>query len=115
MTEDELNEHLGTIARSGSKAFIEQLSEGDTSGSSTRDKIIGQFGVGFYSSFMVGNRVRVYTRSAKPGSKGYCWTSDGLGTYSIAEAENVDVGTKIVIELRDNCTEFADKKRIEGK
>ncbi|RKP04679.1 ribosomal protein S5 domain 2-type protein, partial [Thamnocephalis sphaerospora] len=114
MTESELDEHLGTIARSGSKAFIEQLGDSKDAAASARDKIIGQFGVGFYSSFMVGDKVRVYTRSAQPGSKGYCWTSDGLGSYTVAEADNVDIGTKIVIELRENCLDYADNIRVEN-
>lgn len=55
---------------------------------------------------MVGENIKVYTRSAKPGSKGYCWTTDGQGSYKVAEAENVAVGTKIVIELREDCKSF---------
>ncbi|KAI9593772.1 heat shock protein Hsp90 family protein [Syncephalis fuscata] len=114
MTEQELNDHLGTIARSGSKSFIEQLDNNGNGNADAREKIIGQFGVGFYSSFMVGDKVRVYTRSAEPDAKGYCWTSDGLGAYTIAEADNVDVGTKIVIDLRDQCLEFADRAKVES-
>ncbi|KAL1917225.1 uncharacterized protein VTP21DRAFT_4881 [Calcarisporiella thermophila] len=111
MTEEELIDNLGTIARSGSKSFLEKL---ESSEASAKDKIIGQFGVGFYSSFMVGANIRVYTRSATPGSKGYVWASDGLGSYTVSEADGVDVGTKIVIELREDCMEFADKLRIES-
>jgi len=111
MTEEEINENLGTIARSGSKAFLEKL---DKNGSGAKDNIIGQFGVGFYSTFMVGNKIKVYTRSAKPGSKGYCWTTDGQGSYSLAEADNVAVGTKIVIELRDDCKQFASKIEVDS-
>ncbi|KAI8052530.1 heat shock protein 75 kDa, mitochondrial-like protein [Syncephalis plumigaleata] len=114
MTEQELNDHLGTIARSGSKSFIEQLDSTGDKNADAREKIIGQFGVGFYSSFMVGDKVRVYTRSAQPDAKGYCWTSDGLGAYTIAEADNVDIGTKIVVDLRDQCLEFADRAKIES-
>ncbi|KAF9190435.1 TNF receptor-associated protein 1, mitochondrial [Haplosporangium sp. Z 767] len=113
MTEEEAISNLGTIARSGSKAFLENL-EGDASAASTKDKIIGQFGVGFYSAFMVGAEIKVFTRSAQPGSKGYCWTSDGSGSYEIAEAENVAVGTKIVISLRDECKEYAKEAVIEA-
>ena len=76
MTREELVDNLGTIARSGSKAFLQELEkmgQGDT-----REKnIIGQFGVGFYSAFMVADKVDVYTRSYVPGSKGFLWTSDG--------------------------------------
>ncbi|GJJ76322.1 TNF receptor-associated protein 1 [Entomortierella parvispora] len=113
MTEEEAISNLGTIARSGSKAFLENL-EGESGAASTKDKIIGQFGVGFYSAFMVGSEIKVYTRSAQPGSKGYCWTSDGSGSYEIAEAENVAVGTKIVITLRDDCKDYAKESVVEG-
>ncbi|KAG0256974.1 TNF receptor-associated protein 1, mitochondrial [Actinomortierella ambigua] len=114
MTEEEAISNLGTIARSGSKAFLESL-DGESGGAgSTKDKIIGQFGVGFYSAFMVGAEIKVYTRSVKPGSKGYCWTSDGSGSYEIAEAENVDIGTKIVIKLRDDCQEYAKEAIVEN-
>lgn len=76
MTKEELFDNLGTIARSGSKAFLEELGklgQGDSQGKS----IIGQFGVGFYSSFMVADRVDVFTRSFSPDSKGFLWTSNG--------------------------------------
>ncbi|ORZ17387.1 Hsp90 protein-domain-containing protein [Absidia repens] len=112
MTLDELNENLGTIARSGSKSFLEKLEKDGGSGS--RENIIGQFGVGFYSTFMVGDRIKVYTRSAKPGSKGYCWTTDGQGSYTVAEADNVAVGTKIVIELREDCKSYASQLEIDS-
>lgn len=78
MNKEELINNLGTIARSGSKAFIEQAKE-NTSGAAATDvqNIIGQFGVGFYSTFMVGDKIDVYTKSYEPGSTGYMWTSDG--------------------------------------
>ncbi|CAO3641041.1 unnamed protein product [Cunninghamella blakesleeana] len=112
MTLDELNENLGTIAKSGSKSFLEKLEKDGGSGS--RENIIGQFGVGFYSTFMVGDRIKVFTRSAKPGSKGYCWTTDGQGSYTVAEAENVAIGTKIVIELREDCKSYASQLEIDS-
>ncbi|KAJ1911973.1 hypothetical protein IWQ60_009882 [Tieghemiomyces parasiticus] len=108
MTREELETNLGTIAHSGSKQFIKQHAGSE----SAKDRIIGQFGVGFYSAFMVGDQITVYTRSATPGSPGYCWRSDGLGSYTIAEAEGVAVGTKIVITLRDNGHEFERAERI---
>ena len=76
MTEQELVDNLGTIARSGSKTFLDELSKLGK-GDSREKSIIGQFGVGFYSTFMVADRVDVYTRSYIPGSKGLLWTSDG--------------------------------------
>ena len=76
MTKEELIENLGTIARSGSKAFVQRLQEGDGS-TGNAENIIGQFGVGFYSAFMVANKVDVFTKSYLPDSKGYMWSSDG--------------------------------------
>ncbi|KAF7721004.1 TNF receptor-associated protein 1, mitochondrial [Apophysomyces ossiformis] len=119
MTLEELNENLGTIASSGSKKFLEKLEKGN---SGSRENIIGQFGVGFYSTvsidreeqFMVGDKIKVYTRSARPGSKGYCWTTDGQGSYSVAEAENVAVGTKIVIDLREDCKAYGSSIEIDS-
>lgn len=78
MTDAEMIELLGTIAKSGSKAFKEDpANDTASSSSSAKDNIIGQFGVGFYSAFMVGDRISVYSRSANEGSKGFCWESDG--------------------------------------
>ncbi|KAI9277137.1 ribosomal protein S5 domain 2-type protein [Phascolomyces articulosus] len=112
MTLDEINENLGTIARSGSKSFLEKIEKEGSAGA--KDSIIGQFGVGFYSTFMVGEKITVYTRSAKPGSKGYCWSTDGHGSYTVAEADNVAVGTKIVIELRDDCKSFGSHLEVDA-
>jgi len=107
MTHAELVENLGTIAHSGSKAFLEQLkaSKGDT-------HLIGQFGVGFYSAFMVAEKVTVYTRSYQPNEQGWIWTSDGQSGYEIEAAGELERGTKIVLQLRD--TEFAQQHRVEG-
>ena len=76
MTKEELIENLGTIARSGSKAFVQRLQQGEGS-SGSAENIIGQFGVGFYSAFMVATKVDVFTKSYLPDSKGYLWSSDG--------------------------------------
>lgn len=85
MTLEELNDNLGTIARSGTKAFVERL---EGSGDKTaKENLIGQFGVGFYSALMVADKIKVYTRSARKGSKGYCWSTDGSGSYDVAEAD----------------------------
>lgn len=75
MSRDELIKFLGTIAHSGSKAFIEKLSK-STEGSNSQN-IIGQFGVGFYSAFMVADKVQVFSQSSKPGEKAFEWTSTG--------------------------------------
>ncbi|KAK3923195.1 Heat shock protein 75 kDa, mitochondrial [Frankliniella fusca] len=109
MTREELVSNLGTIARSGSKAFLEQMKEKGTDASS----IIGQFGVGFYSAFMVADSVEVFTRSATAGTPGYKWSSDGSGTYEITEAENVEPGTKIVISLKADSREFSDEDKVK--
>eukprot|EP01104_Vermistella_antarctica_P006527 TRINITY_DN1722_c0_g1_i1.p1 TRINITY_DN1722_c0_g1~~TRINITY_DN1722_c0_g1_i1.p1 ORF type:complete len:785 (+),score=260.30 TRINITY_DN1722_c0_g1_i1:47-2356(+) len=109
MTKEELIANLGTIARSGSGEFVKKISEG----SESVDAIIGQFGVGFYSTFMVGNRVTVYTKSATPGSQGYRWTSDGAGEFEIVEVEGLKRGTKVIVELNDESVEFSNQNAVE--
>lgn len=110
MTKEELIENLGTIARSGSKAFVQRLQEG---AASSAENIIGQFGVGFYSAFMVGTKVDVFTKSYLPDSKGYLWSSDGSGSYEIAEADGVARGTKIIVHLKNDCRRFCLKTEVE--
>ncbi|NXR82262.1 TRAP1 protein, partial [Pycnonotus jocosus] len=109
MTQEELVSNLGTIARSGSKAFLEALQ----SQAEASSKIIGQFGVGFYSAFMVADKVEVFSQSAEPGSPGYHWSSDGSGMFEIAEASGVRAGTKIIIHLKEDCKEFANEDRVK--
>ncbi|XP_061390976.1 heat shock protein 75 kDa, mitochondrial [Musca vetustissima] len=111
MTKEELINNLGTIARSGSKKFLEQIREKGTTAENSSN-IIGQFGVGFYSAFMVADKVEVFTRSSKVNSPGLCWSSDGSGSYEIQEAEGVELGTKIVIHLKPECREYADEDRV---
>ncbi|CAG2062729.1 unnamed protein product, partial [Timema podura] len=94
------------------QAFLEQLK--GQPGSSEASSIIGQFGVGFYSSFMVADRVEVFTKSSSPGALGYKWTSDGTGSYEIQEAEGVSPGTKIVLHLKPESREFSDEDTIRG-
>lgn len=113
MTREELISNLGTIARSGSKSFLEQLKQNsDTAEASSN--IIGQFGVGFYSAFIVAQRVEVFTRAATPNAPGLRWSTDGSGMYEIEEAENVEHGTKIVLHLKTDCREYADEDRIRA-
>eukprot|EP01113_Clastostelium_recurvatum_P030613 TRINITY_DN3734_c0_g1_i4.p1 TRINITY_DN3734_c0_g1~~TRINITY_DN3734_c0_g1_i4.p1 ORF type:complete len:751 (-),score=276.46 TRINITY_DN3734_c0_g1_i4:53-2266(-) len=112
MSRDELVANLGRIGHSGSAEFIKKLT--DMNQTQDRAAIIGQFGVGFYSAFMVGDKVTVYSRSANEGSPGYAWESDGSGSYTIREAQNVARGTKIVIRLKSTCREFSDRKTIEN-
>ncbi len=109
MTRTELIENLGTIAHSGSKKFLQALSQGGEKNAN----LIGQFGVGFYSAFMVAKKVTVYTHSWQPDQPGLQWTSDGSGSYEIEEVEGQRRGTKIVVELKDDCSEYASKSRIE--
>ncbi|XP_002155027.2 heat shock protein 75 kDa, mitochondrial isoform X1 [Hydra vulgaris] len=108
MKKNELIENLGTIARSGSKSFVQSAS----SNVSTQN-IIGQFGVGFYSTFMVGSKIDVYTKSYELNSPGYLWTSDGSGTYEIAEADGVSRGTKVIIHLKETEKRFSLKSTVE--
>uniref|UniRef100_A0AAA9TAG7 Heat shock protein 75 kDa, mitochondrial n=1 Tax=Bos taurus TaxID=9913 RepID=A0AAA9TAG7_BOVIN len=108
MSREELVSNLGTIARSGSKAFLDALQNQAEAGS----KIIGQFGVGFYSAFMVADRVEVYSRSVDAGSLGYRWLSDGSGVFEVAEASGVRTGTKIIIHLKADSREFASEARV---
>jgi TNF receptor-associated protein 1 len=114
MTKEELIENLGTIAHSGSKAFIEKISK---SQNQDGKNIIGQFGVGFYSAFMVSDNVEVITKSYKPNEKAYKWSSAGDGSYEISEV-NEDVGfqsgTKIIMHLKKESDEFAKMDRIKG-
>ena len=109
MTYDEVVNNLGTIAKSGSKEFIKQLSEEQNKG---EVDIIGQFGVGFYSAFMVSDKVVVETRNAL-SDKGYRFTSDGLEEYSIEEIEKPLIGTKIIVYLRDNSEDENYDKYLE--
>jgi len=110
MTRAELVENLGTIAHSGSKAFLKALSETEAKATS----LIGQFGVGFYSAFMVAKRVRVFSHSWRAAEAGQAWESDGAGSYAIEEAEGQRRGCKIVVELKDECGEFASASTIEA-
>lgn len=108
MTKDELETNLGTIAHSGSGNFLEELAE-----AAKKDvSLIGQFGVGFYSSFMAAKNVRVQTRSWD-GSEGHEWESDANGTYTIKPCEGLHRGTKILIELKDDAQEYGTKFTLE--
>ena len=108
MTRDELIANLGTIARSGSRNFLQSLEGGQAAATN----VIGQFGVGFYSVFMVADRVTVYSRRVG-ADDAYCWRSSGDGAYELSEAENVAPGTKIVIELKADEKSFASRFAIE--
>jgi molecular chaperone HtpG len=108
MSEEELVENLGTIARSGTKNFL-----GNMTGDAKADaNLIGQFGVGFYSAFMVGDKVEVISRKAGQ-DKAYKWTSDGKGSYEIIEVKKEGCGTEITIYLNEEGKEFANRWQIE--
>ena len=109
MTRAELIENLGTIAHSGSKAFLKALGE---SGQKNAN-LIGQFGVGFYSAFTVAKSVKVYSHSWRSAEAGHVWTSDGTGSYEIEESADLRRGTKIVIELKDECADFSQDWKIK--
>jgi molecular chaperone HtpG len=106
MSEAEIIDNLGTIARSGTKKFLETLS-----GDSAKDaQLIGQFGVGFYSAFIVADKVTVLTkRSDAPGVR---WESDGEGQYEIQGADKTDRGTEVILHLRDEDKEFLEPGRL---
>lgn len=110
MTHDELVKNLGTIAHSGTKAFLQQLAtekQPDVG-------LIGQFGVGFYAAFMVAKRVTVESRSFAAGEPGWQWVSEGAGGYEIIPAAgDLPRGTKLTLELKDEAKEFAQAGTIE--
>lgn len=104
MTRAELVENLGTIAHSGSKAFASALKNAGKAGDAT---LIGQFGVGFYSAFMVAEAVKVYTHSWRGEGEHLVWSSTGVGTYTIEDAPDQDRGCRIVIQLKEDARDFA--------
>src|SRR5271170_5839919 len=108
MSQSELVENLGTIAHSGSKAFVKALGEGDQKAAG----LIGQFGVGFYSAFMVAKSVKVYTHSWREADPGLLWTSDGSGSFAIEESSGERRGCKVVVDLKDECSEFSQEWRV---
>lgn len=111
MSHDELITNIGTIAKSGSEEFLKQLSENKEAA----NNIIGRFGVGFYSVFMVAKEVIIKSKSFRKDETAVWWKSDGSGDYEIAELdEPIKRGTTIEIYLRDDAKEFADKYRLEG-
>ena len=111
MSRDDVIEHLGTIAKSGTSEFINSLSDTDAKESA----LIGQFGVGFYSSFIVADRVEVFTRRAGlPATEAVHWESAGEGDFTIENIEQAERGTRIVLHLRDDATEFLDNFRLQA-
>jgi molecular chaperone HtpG len=109
MNREELVTNLGTIAQSGSLEFLKNLTVAGKADLS----LIGQFGVGFYSAFMIADRVRVRTRSYKE-SQSWEWESDGTGTFRVSPAEELGRGTEVILHLKDDAKEFADDWRVKG-
>ena len=109
MTHGELVENLGTIAHSGTKAFLKQIADDRKPDVG----LIGQFGVGFYSAFMVAKRVTVLSRSYSPEETGWKWTSEGMGGYELAPAADLPRGTKIILELKDDAKDFSKEYSVE--
>ena len=111
MSKEDLVDNLGTIARSGSERFLAELAESKDSASN----IIGRFGVGFYSVFMISENVTVTTRSYKAGSEAFTWKSDGLGAFEITPAEDApERGTVITIHVKEDAKEFLEKFRLQS-
>jgi len=104
MGEAELIDNLGTIAKSGTQAFVEKAGQGVN--------LIGQFGVGFYSAFIVASRVEVTSRKAGT-EESFTWASEGLGTFTVVPAEKASRGTSIVLHLKDDALEFLEGWKIE--
>ena len=116
MDKEDIKANIGTIARSGTKAFLERLKAEKEDSENVSDKeLIGQFGVGFYSAFMVAKAVTVLTRKAGTDT-GYCWKSTGDGSYTLTECDVKHHGTAVVLELKDEFTtgedDFLDESRL---
>ena len=106
MTEEEIEKYINQIAFSGVSDFLDKYKD-------NANAIIGHFGLGFYSSFMVSDRVDIITRSYKEGSKGIKWTCDGTPAYEITEVDKESRGSDIVLHISDDCKEFLNKQKIE--
>jgi molecular chaperone HtpG len=110
MTHDELTQNLGTIARSGTRAFTATL---EGASSEDRPNMIGQFGVGFYAAFMVADRVEVTSRKAGGDEQAWLWASDGRGDYTLEAATREHPGTTIVLHMKPDADEFLEPYRLE--
>ena len=109
MNKDELVENLGTIAHSGTKAFLEKMKEGGSDAD-----VIGQFGVGFYSAFMAADKVEVSTHSWEKDQAGHTWSSDGTTGYSIDDNADAKRGCSIIVHLKEDMEEFSQVSRIKS-
>ena len=107
MTEEEIDKYINQIAFSGVNDFLEKYKD-------NANNIIGHFGLGFYSSFMVSDRVEIITRSYREGAKAVKWSCDGSPSYEIDDAEKADRGSDIVLHVSEDCSEYLEKATIEG-
>lgn len=112
MTRDQLVAQIGTIAHSGTKRFMSQLA--DNKDKKSLPELIGQFGVGFYSVFMVADKVTIETKAAEDDAPAVIWESDGLGSYTLADSERRKRGTAITLHLKEDESEFLEKYRIQS-
>ncbi|MBK0018728.1 molecular chaperone HtpG [Kosakonia cowanii] len=111
MNRDEVIDHLGTIAKSGTKAFLESMGSDQAKDS----QLIGQFGVGFYSAFIVADKVTVRTRAAgESAENGVFWESEGAGEYTVADITKADRGTEITLHLREGEDDFLNDWRVRS-
>ena len=110
LNDEDLKNTLGTIASSGTRAFLEQMEQSDKT-SSSQSQLIGQFGVGFYSAFMVAERVEVLSKKLD-SDKAFCWASDGKSGFTISSEDKQDTGTQITLFLKSDAKEFLEEARI---
>jgi len=113
MTREECATNLGTIAHSGTLKFLEQAVADKAEGKKPDMGLIGQFGVGFYSAFMVADKIEVHTQSARPGHDPIVWTSDGAGAFTISKGMREGRGTRVELHLKEDAKEFLERYRIE--
>ena len=111
MTRDEVIENIGTIAKSGTRAFMQALEEKKSS-EADLPELIGQFGVGFYSSFMVAEKVELVTRRAGSEEPATYWCSDGTESYTVKDAEREESGTVITLHLKEDASVYLDDWKI---
>jgi molecular chaperone HtpG len=111
MTREEIQRNLGTIARSGTKEFLASVKAAAASGNVN---LIGQFGVGFYSAFMVADRVVVESLSIEPGAEAVRWESTGDGVYTVAAADRTTRGTRITLHLKEDAADFARSWKVRS-
>jgi molecular chaperone HtpG len=112
MTHDEVVENLGTIAQSGAAAFLRRLEEVED-GEHPPLEMIGQFGVGFYSVFMVAQEVRVVSRSYRPDAEACEWVSDGSASFRVGPSEKAERGAQVIVKFKEDAAEFATAWRVE--